>query len=74
MSSQFVVEAPSVLVGQVFRRYTWIPVKCGSWDQYQELASPLAWYHLVLGQGELGWPCPPFTRNTSFWGGLGVGR
>lgn len=40
--------------------YTFRPVKCGSWDQYQELASPSAWYHLVLGKRELGLPLPPF--------------
>lgn len=49
------------------------PVKCGSWDRCQELASPLARYHLVLGRGVRGPPGPRFTHDSSFRGRLRIG-
>lgn len=60
-SREFVVEMPFILVG--FLCIIPSPVKCGSWDQRQELSSPSARYHLVLGKGVWGPPGPPFTHE-----------
>ena len=48
-----------------FLSITLSPMECDSRNQCQELASPSAQYHLVLGRGVQGPPCPPFTCDHS---------